>query len=65
MIVCICNNVNSSTIKASVEAGACSVDAVKQDTLAASCCGKCQFKVNALVQDTLAEISFPQQVSQA
>jgi bacterioferritin-associated ferredoxin len=64
MIVCICNNVNSSTIKATVQRGACSVDDVKETTGAASCCGKCQFKVNAIVQDTLSEVSYPQQVSQ-
>jgi bacterioferritin-associated ferredoxin len=65
MIVCICNNINSSTIKATIKQGACSVEDVKTTTGAASCCGKCQFKVNALVQDTLSEISFPQEANQA
>jgi len=64
MIVCICNNVNSATIKNTVERGACSVDDVKASTGAASCCGKCQFKVNALVQDTLSELDYPQQALQ-
>jgi len=32
--------------------GATTVDAVREDTGAASCCGKCQFKVNRLLQDS-------------
>jgi len=55
MIVCICNNINSATIQSSIEQGASSVDAVKEATGAASCCGKCQFKVNRLVQDHVPE----------
>ena len=31
--------------------GATTVDAVREDTGAASCCGKCQFKVNRLLQN--------------
>lgn len=54
MIVCVCNNVNSATIESSIEMGATTVDAVREDTGAASCCGKCQFKVNGLISDTLS-----------
>jgi len=43
--------------------GATTVDAVREDTGAASCCGKCQFKVNRLVQDTLAESGCLKQAS--
>lgn len=64
MIVCICNNVNTSTIKSSIERGACSVDDVRESTGATSCCGKCQFKVNAIVNDTLSELNYPQQALQ-
>ena len=64
MIVCICNNINSATIKTSIEQGATSVDAVKEATGAASCCGKCQFKVNRLVQDHVPEQQFAKQASQ-
>jgi len=64
MIVCICNNVNSATIEASVQNGACSVDSVRAETGATSCCGKCQFKVNAIVQDTLATLPTPQLAKQ-
>lgn len=51
MIVCICNNVNSDTIHASIDDGANSVDAIREQTGAAGCCGKCQFKVNRLLHD--------------
>lgn len=51
MIVCICNNVNSDSIHASIDNGACSVDAIRNETGAASCCGKCQFKVNRILQE--------------
>jgi bacterioferritin-associated ferredoxin len=64
MIVCICNNINSATIKSSIEQGATSVDAVKEATGAASCCGKCQFKVNRLVQDHVPEQHFAKQALQ-
>lgn len=51
MIVCICRNVNTSQIVEAVKGGANSVDEVRDLTGAASCCGKCQFMVNALVTD--------------
>lgn len=51
MIVCICNNINSDTIHASIDAGADTVDAIREQTGAASCCGKCQFKVNRLLNE--------------
>tara|TARA_B110001469_G_C9451988_1_gene228252 strand:+ start:271 stop:468 length:198 start_codon:yes stop_codon:yes gene_type:complete len=64
MIVCICNNINSATIKTSIEQGATSVDTVKEATGAASCCGKCQFKVNRIVQDHVPKQHFTKQASQ-
>ncbi|WP_438970457.1 (2Fe-2S)-binding protein [Methylophaga sp.] len=51
MIVCVCNNVNTETIHASIDSGARSVEAVREDTGAADCCGKCQFKVNRLLHE--------------
>jgi bacterioferritin-associated ferredoxin len=56
MIVCICNNVNSSTIETAIENGASSVDQIRDCTGAGACCGKCQFKVNRVLQDTNASI---------
>lgn len=55
MIVCICNNVNSDMIKSSIDMGATSVQAVRNATGAASCCGKCQFKVHSLIQDHVTD----------
>ncbi|PHS68201.1 MAG: NAD(P)H-nitrite reductase [Methylophaga sp.] len=51
MIVCICNNVTSATIENAVSLGADSIDDVRKDTGAASCCGKCQFQVNRIIHD--------------
>ena len=51
MIVCICKNVNTAQIVKSVKGGARSLEDVRNETGASSCCGKCQFKVNALVSD--------------
>lgn len=65
MIVCICNNVNSATIESAIELGASSVDDVKSATGAASCCGKCQFKVNRLVQDHVPAQRFEQQANKS
>lgn len=55
MIICICNNVNSETIKSSIDMGATTVQAVRDATGAASCCGKCQFKVHSLIQDHIVD----------
>lgn len=52
MIVCICNNVNTTTIEAAVENGATSLEEIRNCTGAGACCGKCQFKVNRVLQDT-------------
>ncbi|MEM8593392.1 MAG: (2Fe-2S)-binding protein [Pseudomonadota bacterium] len=53
MIVCICNNVNSKAIERAIHNGATSVADISKATDAATCCGKCQFKVNGILQDTL------------
>jgi bacterioferritin-associated ferredoxin len=55
MIVCICNNVNSETISSAVDMGATTVQAVRKATRAASCCGKCQFKVHSLIQSHIVD----------
>lgn len=57
MIVCICNNVNSETINAAIDMGATSVQTVREATGAASCCGKCQFKVHSLIQNHVVDTS--------
>ena len=50
MIVCVCNNVNVEKVKASIDAGADTLEAIRETTGAAACCGKCQFKVNRVLQ---------------
>jgi bacterioferritin-associated ferredoxin len=51
MIVCICNNVNSEAVHAAIDKGASCIDSVRNETGAAACCGKCQFKVNRILQE--------------
>jgi len=57
MIVCICNNVNSATINDAISMGATTVQVVREVTGAASCCGKCQFKVHRLIQNHVVDTS--------
>jgi len=57
MIVCICNNVNSETINSAIDMGATTIQSVRKATGAASCCGKCQFKVHSLIQDHVVDPS--------
>ena len=56
MIVCICNNVNTTTIENAIEDGACSVEQIRECTGAGGSCGKCQFKVNRVLQDTVTSV---------
>jgi bacterioferritin-associated ferredoxin len=58
MIVCICNNVRSEQIKESIALGASSVHEVREATTATACCGKCQFKVNSLIQKHAVDEDF-------
>lgn len=51
MIVCICKNINSDQIIDAFQRGAHTLEDVRAKTEAGTCCGKCQFKINALVQD--------------
>jgi len=50
MIVCVCNNVNVDKVKASIDAGSDTLEAIRETTGATACCGKCQFKVNRVLQ---------------
>ncbi len=51
MIVCVCKNINTAQITESVRGGARSVEDIRNDTGATSCCGKCQFRVNRLLNE--------------
>jgi bacterioferritin-associated ferredoxin len=64
MIICICKNINSSTIKETLNKGVTTIQGVREHTGATSCCGKCQFKVNGLIQDHLISDEPQQLVAQ-
>lgn len=51
MIVCICNNVNTALIVEAIESGAHTIDAIREQTGAGNCCGKCVFQVHRLIQE--------------
>lgn len=63
MIICVCNNVNSASIESAIELGSTSLETVREATGAAACCGKCQFKVNRIVQDNMSETACLQKVN--
>lgn len=60
MIICICNNVNSDTIKSTLEKGVTTMHSIREQTGAAACCGKCKFKVNGLIHDHIINEEAPQ-----
>ncbi|MCX4189430.1 (2Fe-2S)-binding protein [Methylophaga sp. OBS3] len=62
MIICVCNNVNVQAIKNAVNDGADTLEKVRETTGAASCCGKCQFKVNRQLQQHLTQSNDAQSV---
>ncbi len=64
MIVCICNNVNSQTIKEKLNEGVTTIQGIRSETGATGCCGKCQFKVNALIQDHIPALNSSKRVAQ-
>ena len=58
MVICLCNNVNSKTIKHSIDNGARTLDAVRKTTGASTCCGKCEYHVTKMLDEAdIAEAS--------
>tara|TARA_R100000988_G_C3998528_1_gene167372 strand:- start:1639 stop:1833 length:195 start_codon:yes stop_codon:yes gene_type:complete len=49
--------VNVDKVKASIDAGADSLEAIRECTGAAASCGKCQFKVNRVLQQHAPQLS--------
>jgi len=49
--VCFCADVNAGQIKAAVEAGATTVEAVGEATGAGTHCGGCQPKIEELIKE--------------
>jgi bacterioferritin-associated ferredoxin len=64
MIVCICKNVNSNTIKEKLNEGVTTIRGLHKETGAMGCCGKCKFKINALIQSHIPESSSSTLVAQ-
>ncbi len=61
MVFCLCNNVNSKTIKDSIDNGDRTLEAVRRSTGASTCCGKCEYHVSKMLDEAdIAEASaFP------
>lgn len=49
MYVCICKNVSDSQVRAAIEKGATSVEAVGRATRAGTCCGACHDEIDELI----------------
>ena len=54
MYVCVCLGVNDKAIKAAVEAGATTVEAVTELTCAGSECGSCRPEIASIIEAELA-----------
>lgn len=62
MIVCICNNVNTTHIVEAIDSGAHTIDAVREQTGAGDCCAKCVFQIHRLIQENTVQ---PEQTSKS
>ena len=49
--ICFCGNVTAGDIKAAVEAGATTLEAVKEATGASTHCGGCEPRVEELIEE--------------
>lgn len=56
MIVCICKNINSSQVAQAIEQGATTLESLERETGLGSCCGKCRFKANGILRDSIAGV---------
>lgn len=50
MLVCICKNVNDKVIEKTIEQGAQSVEDIRSATSACTQCGKCEDKIDSMIQ---------------
>lgn len=53
MIVCHCRGISDRAIRASIRAGASSIEALRETTGAADCCGGCEPTVERLLAQEL------------
>lgn len=51
MIVCICKNVNNRQIQEALDRGVTSLEHLEQETGLGSCCGKCRFVANRIINE--------------
>ncbi|MBC6429236.1 MAG: (2Fe-2S)-binding protein [Cellvibrionales bacterium] len=51
MIVCICHNINAAQIAELAERHPCTLEEVIDCTGAGTCCGKCQWRIQAALQE--------------
>lgn len=56
MIVCVCNAVSESEIRACVELGCTDLDSVREAVGVASCCGTCADCARAVIDSCQSEI---------
>ena len=55
MIVCICHNVSDKAIRQALEAGAASMQEIRERLNVGSCCGKCNAFAKTLVRAHLED----------
>ena len=55
MIVCICHNVSDRAIREALEAGATSLQQIREQLNVGSCCGKCNAFAKTLVRAHLED----------
>ncbi len=56
MIVCICKNVNTSQIQEALGRGVGSLEQLERETGLGSCCGKCRFTANRIINEQEAAV---------
>ncbi len=63
MFVCICNQVSDKQIRQAVYDGHCSMESLSAELAVGTCCGKCKTCAKEVLQQTIQEITRPQNVA--
>ena len=58
LFVCICNKVNEDQISEAVRQGHDSLDKLEASLGVGNCCGKCKFRANRVIRESLADCQF-------
>jgi bacterioferritin-associated ferredoxin len=56
MIVCICHNISDKAIRRAIDAGAASMQEIRDELKVGSCCGKCNAFAKTLVRAHIEEM---------